>query len=182
MAILVLMISSLTLTAFAADETKAVTFDKTYTFVISPSQFPSYMNSPSSYVPSTYYYDDGIYKGTLKLTSAICSSPTATGSPIGSQLGVKIFTKYAGTVIAKTKTVTYNKNYTFVVSPSQFPNYMNSPSSYVPSTYYYNDGAYKGTLKLTSAVCSSPTATGSPVGSQLGLTIFTKYSGTVLGN
>lgn len=101
MVILVLMLSSMSFTAFAGDETKTVTSDKTYTFVISPSQFPNYMNSPSSYVPSTYYYDDGTYKGTLNLTSAACSSPTATGSPIGSQLGVKIFAKYSGTVLEK---------------------------------------------------------------------------------
>jgi hypothetical protein len=173
---LVLMLTSSSFTALAA-ETKTVTYEKTYTFVINSSQLPNYMNSPSTYVPQTYAYDDGTYTGTLNLTSALCSSPTVTGN----QLQVSIYVTYSGTVSvpAKTKTVTYEKTYTFVISSSQIPDYMNSPSSHVPSTYYYNDGTYVGTLSLKSASCSSPTPTGNPIGSQLQVSIWATYSGTV---
>jgi hypothetical protein len=180
MLILVIMLCSLSLTSFAADETKTVTYDKAYTFVISSSQLPTYLYSPSSCVPATYYYDDGTYKGTLNLTSASCSSPTPTGNPVGSKLEVTISAKYSGTVIArKTKTVTYDTSYTFLISSPQLPIYLYSPSSCVPTTYYYDDGTYKGTLNLSSATCSSPTPAGDPVGSKLLVTISAKYSGTV---
>lgn len=171
--IIILMLNLVNLTAFAADRTKTVTVDKSYTFVISPSQFPSYMSSPSSYVPSTYYYNDGTYKGTLNLTYAACSAPTS----VGNDLQVTIFTKYSGTVTApaESKTITYSTSYTYSINPSQFPDYMSSPASYVPATYNYNDGTYKGTLNLTRAACSAPTA----VGNYLQVTIFTDYSGTV---
>ncbi len=177
MVIIVLMLVSLSFTAFAVDETKTVNYNKTYTFVINSSEFPTYMYSPSTCVPATYYYDDGTYKGTLNLTNASCSSPTPVGNPVGSKLEVTITATYSGTVLAhKTKTVTYDKDYTFVVTSSEFPTYMYSPSTCVPATYYYDDGTYKGTLNLTSAYCSSPT----PVGSMLQVTISATYSGTVL--
>ena len=88
-------------TVSAPAETKTITHDRTYTFIIYPSQFQDYMNSPASYVPATYYYDDGTYKGTLNLTYAACSAPTPKGNPIGSFLEVRIFTTYSGTVIRK---------------------------------------------------------------------------------
>ena len=97
MVIIVLMLVSLSFTAFAVDETKTVTYNKTYTFVINSSEFPTYMYSPSTCVPATYYYDDGTYKGTLNLTSAYCSSPT----PVGSMLQVTISATYSGTVLEK---------------------------------------------------------------------------------
>ncbi len=180
MLIFVLMLSGLSLTARADDVTKTVTYEKAYTFVITPSQFPTYMYSASSCVPSTYNYDDGLYKGTLSLSYAGCSSPTPTGNPVGSMLQVTITATYSGTVtIRSSKTVTYEKAYTFVITPSQFPTYMYSASSCVPSTYNYDDGLYKGTLSLSYAGCSSPTPTGNPVGSMLQVTITATYTGTV---
>lgn len=177
MVMMALMLNGLSLTVFAGEKSKTVSYETAYTFTISYTQFPDYMNSPSSYVPATYYYNDGTYKGTLNLTYAACSAPTA----VGNYLEVKIFTTYSGTVYAddESKTTTYDKTYTFVINPTQFPNYMNSPSSYVPATYYYDDGTYRGTLGLTYAACSVPTATGNPIGSQLEVKIFTTYSGTV---
>lgn len=171
--IAVLMLQVLTLTAFADDRTKTVTVDQSYTYIITPAQFPSYMGSPSSYVPATYNYNDGTYKGTLSLSYAACSAPIS----VGSNLQVTIYTKYTGTVTApaESKTITYSTSYSFTITPAQFSNYMSSPASYVPSTYNYNDGSYHGTLNLTRAACSAPTA----VGNYLQVTIFTDYSGTV---
>lgn len=168
-----LMLSSVSLKTFANDRTKTITYDTSYTYLISPSQFQSYMNSPATYVPATYYYNDGLYKGTLNLTYAACSAPTS----VDSYLRVTIYTTYSGTVTAPpySKDITYNTSYTYLISPSQFSNYMSSPASYVPSTYYYNDGTYSGTLNLTYAACSAPTS----VDNYLRVTIFTDYSGTV---
>jgi hypothetical protein len=50
MLIFVLMLSSVSLTVFAADETKTVTNSRMYYFIVSPSEFANYANSPSSYV------------------------------------------------------------------------------------------------------------------------------------
>lgn len=174
MVLCTLMLNGLSITAKAGETTKTVTYEQTYTFLINPSQFSNYMNSPAAYVPSTYFYNDGTYKGTLSLTYAACGAPTA----VGSYLEVKIFTKYTGTVTAPdtTKTVTQSVTYTFTIYPSQLSNYMNSPASYVPSTYNYNDGTYSGTLYLTYAACGAPT----PVGNFLEVKIFTQYSGTVV--
>lgn len=171
--IIVLMLSGLRISAIAGDRTKTVSYDTSYTFLIDPSQFSSYMSSPASYIPSTYNYNDGTYKGTLNLTYAACSAPIS----VGSKLQVTIFATYSGTVTAPplSKTVTYSTSYTFIINPAQFPNYMNSPASYVPSTYYYSDGTYQGTLNLTYAACSAPIS----VGNDLKVTIFTDYSGTV---
>lgn len=175
MIILALMITSLSTTALAADRSKTVTYETTYTFLITPSQYPDYMNSPSSYVPTTYKYNDGTYKGTLNLTYATCYAPDGV---VGTYLRVKILTKYTGTVLAlvPSKSVTYEKTYKFLISPSQFPDYMNVPSSYVPPVYFYNDGTYSGYIYLSYAVCLSPTA----VGNYLEVGISTRYSGTVL--
>ncbi len=172
MLIFVIVLSCGSLSVFATDETKTVTYNSLYTFIVSPSEFINYANSPSSYVSPTYYYDDGTYRGTLNLSSAVCWSPIV----IGNQLQVRIYAEYSGTVYArKTKTVSYDRLYTFIVSPSEFSNYANSPSSYVSPTYYYDDGTYRGTLNLTSAVCWSPIV----MGSQLQVRINASYSGTV---
>jgi hypothetical protein len=172
-AVIALMLSSSAFTASAADRTKTVSYSTSYDFSISPSQLSDYMNSPAAYIPATYYYNDGVYKGTLSLTYAACSAPVY----VDGYLKVTIFATYSGTVTAPplSKTVTYNTSYPFTISPSQFPDYMSSPSSYVPSTYYYSDGTYSSTLNLTYAACSAPT----PVGNYLQVTIYTTYSGTV---
>lgn len=171
--ITILMLSGSRINALAGDGTKTVSYDTSYTFLIDSSQLASYMNSPASYIPSTYNYNDGTYKGTLNLTYSACSAPTS----VGTKLQVTIYANYSGTVTAMplSKTVTYSTSYTFTISPSQFSNYMNSPASYVPSTYSYNDGTYQGTLNLTYAACSAPTS----VGNYLKVTIYTTYSGTV---
>jgi hypothetical protein len=173
MVITVLLLNGMSITAFADDRQKTVSYDQTYSFTITPSQFPDYMYSAASHVPATYYYNDGTYKGMLSLSYAACSAPTA----VGNYLEVKIYTTYSGTVYAPdlSKTVSYDQTYTFTITQSQFPDYMNSPRSYVPASYYYNDGTYSGSLTLTYAACSAPTA----VGNYLEIKIFTTYTGTV---
>lgn len=170
-----LILTSLSSTVLASDLTKTVTHDKTYTFLINPSDFPKYMDLPSSYIPQTYYYNDGTYKGTLYLTLAYCSAPAGM---VGDYLRVNIYAKYSGTVVAPapSKNVTISKTYTFQIRPSQLPDYMSSPSSYVPQAYYYNDGTYSGYIYLTYAACSAPTSHGD----YLYVSIFTEYSGSVI--
>ncbi len=173
--ILVLMLTNLSTTVLASNTSKTVTHNATYTFLINPSEFPNYVSSPSSYIPSTYRYNDGTYKGTLYLTQAYCSPPDGM---VGNYQRIRVHAKYTGTVtvLVPSKSVTYEKNYTFQISPSQLPDYMNSPSLYVPPVYYYNDGTYGGYIYLSYAACSAPTY----VGNYLEVTIFTRYSGTVL--
>ncbi len=171
--IFVLLLSSWSLTVFAVDETKTVNDSRMYYFIVSPSEFANYANSPASYVSSTISYNDGTYRGTLSLTRAMCWSPTY----MEGMLQVRICAEYSGTVYArKTKTETYNYLYTQEIDASYFNNYANSPASYVPQTYYYNDGTYSGNLSLASAVCWSPSYI-SP--GRLMVRINVTYSGTV---
>ncbi len=173
--ILMLVLTNLSTTTLASSVYKTVTHDTTYTFLITPSDFPKYMASPSSYVPSTYRYNDGTYKGTLNLTLAYCSPPSRM---VGGYLEVKVHAKYSATVtaIVPSKSVTYEKAYTFQIRPSQLPSYMSSPSSYVPPVYYYNDGTYSGYIYLSYAACAVP----SSAGNYLNVTITTRYSGTAI--
>ncbi|WFR58048.1 hypothetical protein QA584_03015 [Anaerocolumna sp. AGMB13025] len=173
MVMAVLVLNGMSITAFAGDRQKTVSYDQTYSFTITPSQFPDYMYSAASHVPATYYYNDGTYKGTLSLTYAACSAPIS----VGNYLKVDIYTTYSGTVYApdQSKTVSYDQSYTFTITPAQFSDYMNSPRSYVPASYYYNDGTYSGLLNLNYAACSAPIA----VGNYLEVRIFTTYTGTV---
>lgn len=175
MLILLFMLASLSTTAQASERSKTVTYEKEYTFLIVPSQFPNYMSSPSSYVPATHEYNDGEYKGTLNLKYAYCYAPDGLS---GNYLRVKIFAQYSGTVsvLVRSKSVTYSKTYTVRIRPSELPNCLASPSSYVPPVYYYDDGTYKGYIYLSYASCSSPTA----AGDYLDVRIPTRYSGTVL--
>lgn len=173
--LLALMLTNLSTTALASERSKTATYETTYTFLITASQFPNYMNSPSSYVPSTYQYNDGTYKGTLNLTYASCYAPDGLS---GYYIRVKIIAKYTGTVsvLVPSKSVTYTKTYKILISPSELPNYMNSPSLYVPPVYYYNDGTYIGYIYLSYAAYSSSTT----VGNYLEVSISTRYAGTVL--
>ena len=173
--VLTLILSSLGSTALASTVSKTATYEYTYNFLINPSDFPKYMSSPSSYVPQTYNYNDGTYNGTLYLVSAACHAPLGMS---GQYLKVEIHAKYSGTVKAPSpsKSVTKKVDYTFQIRPEQFPDYMSSPSSYVPSVYYYNDGTYSGYIYLKSAACSVPTSKNG----YLHVTIFTEYSGTAI--
>ena len=172
--IIVLLLSSWSLTVFAIDESKTANYSSLFTCIINASDFDKYANSPASYVSQTYYYNDGTYRGTLNLTRAMCWSPTYISPGV---LQVRINAEYSGTVYARrTKTVTNNYLYTQEIDASYFNNYANSPASYVPQTYYYNDGTYSGNLSLTSAVCWSPSYI-SP--GRLMVRIDVTYSGTV---
>jgi len=181
MLVIVLMLSSLSLIAFANGESKTVTYDKSYTFVMDSSQVSNYLRSPSNYVPTSYKYDDGTYKGTLKLTIAKTNAPTIINSSYGITFRVTIYTRYSGTVTSRmTKTVTRKRSYTFVMDSSQVSNYLRSPSNYVPTSYKYDDGTYKGTLKLTSAKTYAPTIINNSYGITFRVTIYANYSGTVM--
>ncbi len=175
--IFVVMLSSMSLTVFAIDESKIVNHSSLFTCIINASEFNNYANSPASYVSQTYYYNDGTYRGTLNLTRATCWSPSYISPGV---LQVRINTEYSGTVYArKTKTVTYNYLYTKEIDASDFNNYANSPAAYVPQAYYYNDGTYSGNLSLASAVCWSPSYI-APY--RLMVRINVTYSGTVTEN
>lgn len=173
--IMVVMLSSLSTTVLASSVSKTATYETTYTFLITPSDFPKYMNSASTYVPQTHRYNDGTYKGTLNLTLAYCSPPSGM---VGNYLQVKVHAKYSGTVTAlvPSKSVTHEQTYTLQIRPSQLPDYMKSPSSFVPPVYYYNDGTYSGYIYLSYAACSVPTSSGD----YLYVTISTRYSGTAV--
>ena len=172
---MIFMLTCFSTTALASAATKNVTYDTTYTLLISPSDFPKYMSSASSYVPQTYRYKDRTHQGTLNLTLAYCSPPSGM---VGNYMQIKIHAKYSGTVtvLVPSKSVTYEKTYTFRIKPSLFPNYMSSPSSYVPPVYYYNDGNYSGYIYLSYAACLAPYS----AGDYLDVRIATKYSGTVV--
>jgi hypothetical protein len=173
------MLTNLSTTVLAANQSKTITHEIIYTFLITPSDFPKYYNSPSSYVSPTYKYNDGKYKGTLNLKSSFCCVPDGM---YGYYLRVKVYTFYSGTVstivvptLPKSKKVTYSNTYSFLISPSQLSFYRNFPSSYVPSVFYYNDGTYSGYINLVYANPSVPYST---VG-LLNITIYTQYAGTV---
>ncbi len=173
MVVLVLVFSSLSFAVSAANS-KTVTYETSYSFVIYSSQLNDYMSSPYSYVPATYNYNDGTYKGTLNITYAACGAPTSAG---GIFLNVTIYTRYSGTVYGnEPKSITYETSYSFVIYSSQLNDYMSSPYSYVPATYDYYDGTYRGRLNITYAACGAPTSAG---GNFLNVTIYTRYSGTV---
>lgn len=173
--IMVLMLTSLSSTVLASNLSKNVTYTKTYSFVIDPQDYPKYYESPSTYVPYTYYYNDGTYQGTLTLNYAYCGPPDGV---VGNFIRLNIHANYSGTVVVPnpSKSVTVSRTYTFQIRPEQLPDYMSSPSSYVPPVIYYDDGSYSGYIYLSYAACGAPNSSGN----YLYVTISTQYSGTVI--
>lgn len=170
--IMVLMLTCFTSTALASNLTKTVTRERTYTFYTDYNEAANYLGSPRSYIPLTISYDDGIYKGTLN----IATTEGYVSYVKENVLEVKIKAKYTGTVTAyiTSKIVTYTSSYSYFVPYSINSNYDWVADFYLPTTYNYDDGTYKGILSLDYSYCVPDNK---PIGNYIWVTVYASYSG-----
>lgn len=147
---LVLMFVFTSSSAFAAD-TKTVTVPTTKVFNCTGPEISGNIQSVQS---SSYYYDDGSYRGTLSF-SAITSVEVI---PVGKDYNnmdiyqVTVSVTYTGTVtsyipvtpITKSVNITADRSFT-----CHGPEINANMQAITSSTYYYDDGAFRGTLNYS---------------------------------